>query len=164
MSKERYRLCYVDDFDNDWEPRILELYFTSLPLDKQWGDDWDDAPYEHNAGTPYTEDYSQPEIKVENGCGVYPKIKMKKLFLEKENYKQDLLTPRTRCTNSPYSVKDINFGAAPWITIKEEGKNPVFIRAGMEYNQVIKQCQLLDIKVYVRKEKRNGQTKSNERS
>ena len=28
------------------------MYFTS-DLENQWGDDWDDSPYEHNAGPPY---------------------------------------------------------------------------------------------------------------
>lgn len=37
-------VCY---FDEPW------LFFTSAPLAAQWGDDWNDAPYEHNAGTPY---------------------------------------------------------------------------------------------------------------
>jgi hypothetical protein len=30
-------LCYIDD---DY------AYFTEQSLDKQWGDDWNDAPYE----------------------------------------------------------------------------------------------------------------------
>ena len=39
-----YKLCYIEkNF----------AYFTTQDLEKQWGDDWDDAPYEHNAGTPY---------------------------------------------------------------------------------------------------------------
>ena len=28
------------------------MYFTS-DMTAQWGDDWDDCPYEHNAGKPY---------------------------------------------------------------------------------------------------------------
>ena len=28
------------------------MYFTS-DMTAQWGDDWDDRPYEHNAGPPY---------------------------------------------------------------------------------------------------------------
>ena len=28
------------------------MYFTS-DMSAQWGDDWDDRPYEYNAGTPY---------------------------------------------------------------------------------------------------------------
>ena len=39
-----WNLCYVErNF----------AYFTSIPLELQWGDDWNDAPYEHNAGEPY---------------------------------------------------------------------------------------------------------------
>lgn len=37
-------LCYVDG---------NKAWFTTKPLAEQWGDDWDDAPYEHNAGQPY---------------------------------------------------------------------------------------------------------------
>jgi hypothetical protein len=27
-------------------------YFTTRPLSEQWGDDWGDVPYEHNASPP----------------------------------------------------------------------------------------------------------------
>ena len=37
-------LCYIR---GEW------AYFTTQPLEGQTGDDWDDAPYEHNAGCPY---------------------------------------------------------------------------------------------------------------
>lgn len=37
-------LCYID---GPW------AYFTTQNLHKQWGDDWDDRPYECNAGSPY---------------------------------------------------------------------------------------------------------------
>lgn len=37
-------LCYVDE---PW------AYFTTQKLEDQWGDDWEDSPYEHNAGKPY---------------------------------------------------------------------------------------------------------------
>jgi hypothetical protein len=37
-------LCYVD---------LPWMYFTTQNLESQWGDDWNDAPYEHNAGEPY---------------------------------------------------------------------------------------------------------------
>ena len=33
-------------------------------------------------------------------------------------------------SNSPYSVKDINKGVIPWITIPRQGKNSIFIKAG----------------------------------
>lgn len=38
-------LCYVDKG---------RAWFTTQSLSKQWGDDWNDAPYEHNAGDPYS--------------------------------------------------------------------------------------------------------------
>lgn len=37
-------LCFVQD---NW------AFFTSLPLAEQWGNDWDDKPYQHSAGRPY---------------------------------------------------------------------------------------------------------------
>ena len=37
------KLCYLES---------SVMYFTS-DIDNQWGDDWDDIPYEHNAGKPY---------------------------------------------------------------------------------------------------------------
>ena len=39
-----YKLCYVSNG---------VLYFTNKELSEQWGDDWNDHPYEHNAGEPY---------------------------------------------------------------------------------------------------------------
>lgn len=44
MPEGGTRLCYVDG---------TVAYFTTLPLEKQCGDDWNDVPYECNAGTPY---------------------------------------------------------------------------------------------------------------
>ena len=38
------RLCFVD---RPW------AWFTTNDLEEQWGDDWDDAPWQHNAGRPY---------------------------------------------------------------------------------------------------------------
>ena len=37
------KLCYLEN---------NIMYFTS-DIENQWGDDWDDRPYEHNAGKPY---------------------------------------------------------------------------------------------------------------
>lgn len=46
-----YKLCYIDD--NGYSNQGV-AYFTDN-LENQWGDDWDDAPYEHNAESPYHE-------------------------------------------------------------------------------------------------------------
>lgn len=50
FQNEDFKLCYVDGNNTAW--------FTTQPLtgpNKQCGDDWDDSPYEHNAGEPYCE-------------------------------------------------------------------------------------------------------------
>ena len=44
MNLSDYRLCYAD---------ANFLWFTTCPLDKQWGDDWNDAPWWCNSGEPY---------------------------------------------------------------------------------------------------------------
>lgn len=85
LGKEKYkdfRLCYVDSISETvyeqtpeskaWErttpnPRYhkgkTELYafFTEVALADQWGDDWDDAPYEYNAEEPYDDHYEGDE-------------------------------------------------------------------------------------------------------
>lgn len=40
------KLCYIN---NDC------AYFTSFPISDVYGDDWNDSPYELNAGPPYEE-------------------------------------------------------------------------------------------------------------
>ena len=78
------RLCYIDGGD---------AYFTERPLTgegKEWGDDWNDAPYEYNAGTPY---YYSKVVKFSGG------------FEE----------PKDGHHNSPFSVEDINAGRTPWL-------------------------------------------------
>lgn len=81
-------LCYIED---------NLAYFTNN-LKEQWGDDWDDKPYEHNAGPPYEND----------------KFKLTKLVFQSE-----LETPAERFgINSPYSVQDINDKNTPWLSGK----------------------------------------------
>jgi hypothetical protein len=50
FQNEDFKLCYVDGNNTAW--------FTTQPLtglNKQTGDDWNNSPYEHNAGEPYFE-------------------------------------------------------------------------------------------------------------
>ncbi len=46
-NTDNKKLCYIDN--------NRCAYFTSFPLSKVYGDDWNDAPYELNAGPPYEE-------------------------------------------------------------------------------------------------------------
>lgn len=122
---DNYKLCFADSSEYLGEP--ITLYFTELnDITKQWGDDWNDKPYEHNAGEPYEYDYSQPEQGVKNGTGIYPSIDIIKIIV---NSAYNISTPRTGCENSPYSVEDINKGIVPWLTIENEDKSE-FIKAG----------------------------------
>ena len=101
-------LCYVDD---PW------AYFTSQPLEKQWGDDWGDAPYEHNSGPPYT---WRTTIRKEVGGKIpwtdvpnpEPAWKIVKIAFEAHN----LEDPSAWTSNSGYSVQQINLGRAPWLS------------------------------------------------
>lgn len=50
---KEYRLCYIDHESH-------MMYFTD-DMEHVWGDDWDDAPYEDNAGEPYRRTAKSPE-------------------------------------------------------------------------------------------------------
>lgn len=128
-----YKLCYIDSSEYTGEP--MTLYFTELDdVTKQWGDDWDDAPYEHNAGTPYENDYDQPEQGVKNGMGIYPKIDIYKVVVDGGH---NIMTPRTNQLNSPYSVEDINKGVVPWLTIKDKNNKSIFVKAGSTLKETL---------------------------
>lgn len=129
-----YKLCFVDS-DSEYAGDDLTLYFTELDdVKEQWGDDWDDAPYEHNAGTPYESDYSKDEIKVENGAGVYTAIDILKVVV-RGGY--NIITPRTNQRNSQYSVEDINSGIVPWLSITDKNDKKIFIKAGSTWDEVL---------------------------
>jgi len=83
-------LCYVK---GPW------AYFTTQPLKKQWGDDWDDAPYEHNAGEPYLphEDEDKPWEII------------------KVAWDGDFDTPDYYLANTNWNVEDINNKCVPWL-------------------------------------------------
>lgn len=51
------------DYDK-YEDRYnrVSLYFGDTECEDYWGDDWNDAPYEHNAGIVYREYVKKMEI------------------------------------------------------------------------------------------------------
>ena len=103
----------------------LYAYFTEVPLSEQWGDDWDDAPYEYNAEEPYDDHYVGDErrehliIKVpfyvcHDGC--------------------DVKLPEEFVYDSPFCVRDINAGAVAWIfarSLEPKRADGIAIQAGM---------------------------------
>ncbi len=94
-------LCYVDGC---W------AWFTTAPLDEQWGDDWDDAPYGCNAGEPY-------EWRPDSGVPQYT--------LTKVAVDAWVLSP-----HSHLSVRDINTKRLSWATIRGPRGGSVDIFAG----------------------------------
>lgn len=106
------KLCYI--YKNT-------AYFTSKELDEVWGDDWDDAPYEHNAGEPYDYDLT---------------ICFDGEVLHDPAYMQ---------YNSRYSVKSINAGAAAWLTDDDK----VSIPAGVSPSEFVKKVIEAGDRVYL---------------
>lgn len=108
------RLCYVEG---------SFAYFTTQLLTEQFGDDWNDAPYEFNAGLPY-EPLHDPLCSCSackddwNEDGT-PKWEIVKVAFD-GLFKQPCDLYR------PYSVVDINQRGIPWLQNDE-----VKIYAGM---------------------------------
>ena len=121
-GKDDYKLCYIDG---------SIAYFTKLPLEKQWGDDWGDCPYEHNAEPPYYDTYDQIIKVAYDGYNIE--------------------TPAdTAGFNSFYSVEMINSGAVAWLTKKGYGdEKTITIQAGTNLRDFIDKIELMEGKVYV---------------
>ena len=119
-----YKLCYAEH-NNAW--------FTSLPLNEQYGDDWGDRPYEHNAGRPCWHRYNECGLRVEDP---------EQLFVLYFDGPFDL--PCDGVTNSRYSVVDINNKQVPWLKQdlwSDEQGPPVMIWAG---SSVAEFCNLVE--------------------
>lgn len=120
---ENAKLCYVDgNF----------AYFTTQPLEKQWGDDWNDAPYEHNAGAPYG------PIREDEDWEIF-----------KVAFDGDFETPADIAGhNSNYSVEMINKGAIAWLT-QRWSETKVSINAGATIHQFISLIEIGGGTVYL---------------
>ena len=137
-----YKLCYVDGH---------YAYFTTQDLKSQWGDDWDDAPYEHNAGEPYG-----PCCHRQDGGGCACDI-CKRDWNEDGTPKWSIVavmwdgpfeTPCANVTNSRYSVEMINAGQVPWLRTDEWTKPPLAIMAGVSLDDFIDLVYQAGGKVY----------------
>jgi hypothetical protein len=103
-----FKLCFVD--------RGV-AHFTTQHLEDQWGDDWNDAPYEYNAGRPYRPNW----LDEEQG---------RNWLILCIAFNGDFREPCDGHLNSPYSVQDINNHDAPWVTFNPDSENPTRIWAG----------------------------------
>ena len=114
-------LCYVDG---------NRAYFTTDTLENQWGDDWDDAPYEHNAGCPY--------------C-------MEGQLIGMVFFDGPFETPADLGRgNSNYSVQMINRGSIAWLAPERwsDSPNAKPIMAGTKYRDFVKLVKLAGGNVY----------------
>jgi hypothetical protein len=91
------RLCFVNEG--------VAWFTTCQPFEKQWGDDWNDTPWEYNAGVPY----AWNDCRGVNQYNLYA-VKFSGQF--EYNYNNYL--------NSPWSVEEINKGASPWLLVKDD--------------------------------------------
>jgi len=102
------KLCYIE---------VNFAYFTTQDLKDQLGDDWNDAPYEHNAGAPYE---WNPKRDKDKTAWTITKVAFDGYFN----------TPETGRINSQYSVQDINRRVVPWLF-----NNAVVIHAGVSIEE-----------------------------
>jgi hypothetical protein len=135
-------LCYVEG---------AFAYFTTQPLEKQWGDDWNDAPYEHNAGRPYEwrEDY--------DGKNGKPRWEITKVAFE-----SPLETPSDMGgINSGWSVEQINAKETAWLTDPAYGQRPRITRpvvwAGVTIDEFIRLIETEGGTVYLPRADTMGQ-------
>ena len=100
--KKEYKLCYVEG---------NKAWFTDN-FEKQWGDDWNDRPYECNAGYPY-ENWSE---LIEDNPDIFKRkwkhhpIELKELYFETDDWAE-----KRPCEMGRFSVEEINKGAVAWI-------------------------------------------------
>lgn len=123
-----YKLCYAErgenivDEDDEIKYYVYKLYFTPIRLQDQWGDDWDDAPYDLNASDPY-------DTHRIDGERVEHTILVLQIWVKAEDW---LMMPSDFSYNS-FAVSDINSGAVAWLYKPAEGKscNGFSVHAGM---------------------------------
>ena len=84
-------------------------YFTPVPLNKQWGDDWDDMPYEYNAEIPYDDVYDENDEIIEVEIVRVP------FYIPYDGGWSIRFPKDWGGDNSPFCVRDINAGAVAWV-------------------------------------------------
>lgn len=109
LVNDNAQLCYIQDGQ--------AAYFTSRFYD-QWGDDWNDAPYEHNAGRPYDNE----------GCSIFHVYIEVNLSSPTEDDREHHIT------NTGFSVEDLNAGNFPWLrSTKYSDVGNIRIMGGISY-------------------------------
>lgn len=150
-NKKNYKLFYVEPMSKHSCPLVC---FTTGDVTKEWGDDWNDAPWEHNAGHPY---YNQEDAE-------YFELRIQEDGLTK------LVTPDEYygIPNSPFSVQDINKKITPWLTVQvwdpDSRAYTVYddlFYAGMDLDKFLKNCNTLGVQIWTKNRPNKAKRKSN---
>ena len=121
------KLCYIDNG---------KAFFTTQEVVSQWGDDWNDVPYEHNAEDPYKwTEWDNTQGRTE--------WTIEKIYYEHPFYQTPGELTYAICQ---YSVQMINAGAVAWLDIPSYfggyGPTPPPIMAGTtieDFKRIIKE-------------------------
>jgi len=127
--KEIFKLCYIDG---------NKAWFTNN-FEKQWGDDWNDSPYECNAGEPYDHwsELIEDNEDIFKRKWKHHKIKHKVLFFETNDWSENLPL-------NGYSVESVNKGKIAWLSTDKFN-----IYAGTSYKEFIKTIEENGGTVYI---------------
>ena len=117
-------------------------YFTSVPLNKQWGDDWDDAPYEYNAEIPYDDVYDENDERTEIEIVRVP------FYIPYDGGWSIRFPKDWGGDNSPFCVRDINADAVAWIFChgghRKSNTDSVAIHAGCSPSEFVEKINKIN--------------------
>lgn len=147
--KKDFKLCYIEgNF----------AYFTTQKLNEQWGDDWNDRPYEHNAGEPYepfkdklcyNEKTKTHDIHESDYTDGKPNWEIKKVCFFADGVLQEPQEVFYNGGNSPFCVEDINAKKVPWLQTSSYEEKNVKIWAGCSIEEFKKLVRKAGGKIYV---------------
>lgn len=117
-------------------------YFTPVPLNKQWGDDWDDAPYEYNAEIPYDDVYDENDERTEIEIVRVP------FYIPYDGGWSIRFPKDWGGDNSLFCVRDINAGAVAWIFChgghRKSNTDSVVIHAGCSPSEFVEKINKIN--------------------
>lgn len=126
MRIKDFQLCYIDE---------NKAYFADVHSDRVWGDDWDDAPYEHNAGKPYAHEKGDLDKPVKIISCMFD---------------GPVETPAEKAGhNSSFSVEDINKWATPWLHPSWGAQMNDYLLAGARVEDFIEYMDKIGGTVYI---------------